>query len=272
MKTPKVQLVQRLVLVAAVVIAVVFAWRAPLDAAANQQVDAGFKRALLSFASARALNAIISVVQGTEVAVEPAGIGVVFTPGQVLDPVNDLVEQFSDLMLLASVSFGVQKVLISIGAYWPVSLLLSLAAMGWAFGYLRMQPVPGWLARGLAVLLMVRFAVPVVAIGSESLFQKFMVADYSASQQAIDTTSERLARLNPPAAAGEQGVLERLQGWWSRNGDVKLRFEQLKQAAEHATENIIRLIVIFLLQTLVIPLLLLWVLYGVTRRAFQGAP
>ena len=75
MKTPKVQFVQRLVLVAAVLIAVVFAWRAPLDAAANQQVDAGFKRALLSFASARALNAIISVVQGTEVAVEPAGIG-----------------------------------------------------------------------------------------------------------------------------------------------------------------------------------------------------
>jgi hypothetical protein len=49
-----------------------------------------------------------------------------------------------------------------------------------------------------------------------------------------------------------------------------LRFEQLKQAAEHATENIIKLIVIFLLQTLLIPLLLLWILYGVTRRAFQA--
>ena len=62
-----------------------------------------------------------------------------------------------------------------------------------------------------------------------------------------------------------------MKGWWSQNGDVKLRFEHLKQAAEHATENIIKLIVIFLLQTLVIPLLLLWVLYGVTRRAFQTA-
>jgi hypothetical protein len=134
-----------------------------------------------------------------------------------------------------------------------------------------MRPVPGWLARGLVVLLMIRFAVPVVAIGSESLFQKFMAADYSASQQVIDTTSDRLARINPPAATSESpGMLERLQGWWSRNGDVKLRFEQLKQAAEHATENIIRLIVIFLLQTLVIPLLLLWVLYGMTRRLFQA--
>jgi hypothetical protein len=273
MKIPDLQFVRRLVLVVAVAIMVAFAWRAPLDAAASQQVDAGLKRALLSFASARALNAIISVVQGTEVAVEPAGIGVIFTPGQVLDPVNDLVEQFSDLMLIASVSFGIQKMLISIGAYWLVSLSLSLAAVGWAFFYLRMQSVSGWLTRILVVMLMVRFAVPVVAIGSEKLFQKFMAADYSASQQVIDTTSVQLGKLNPPAAAApeDQGVLEKMKGWWSQNGDVKLRFEHLKQAAEHATENIIKLIVIFLLQTLVIPLLLLWALYGVTRRAFQAA-
>lgn len=273
MKTPNSQFVQRLVWVVAVAIAVVFAWLAPLDSAANQQVDTGLKRALVSFASARGLNAVISVVQGTEVAVEPAGVGVVFTPGQVLDPVNDLVEQFSNLMLIASVSFGVQKVVLGIGAYWLVSLLLSLAALGWAFFYLRMKSAPGWLTRILVVLLMVRFAVPVVVIGTENLFQKFMAADYSASQQVIDTTSDQLVKLNPPTAAAteSQGVLGKIKGWWSQNSDVKLRFEGLKQAAEHATENIIKLIVIFLLQTLVIPLLLLWVLYGVTRRVFQGA-
>lgn len=273
MKAPNLQFMQRLAWVAVVAIVMVYAWLTPLDSAANQQVDAGLKRALFSFASARALNAIISAVQGTEVAVEPAGIGVIFTPGQVLDPVNDLVEQFSELMLIASVSFGIQKVLISIGGYWMVSLLLSLAAAGWAFFYLRMQSVASWLTRILVVLLMIRFAVPVVAIGSEKLFQKFMATDYSASQQVINATSVHIGELNPPAAAVSegQGVLERMKGWWSQNGDVKLRFEYLKQAAEQATENIIKLIVIFLLQTMVMPLLLLWILYGVTRRAFQPA-
>src|SRR5512139_1456158 len=273
MKTTRLQFVQRLALAAVVAMMVACAWLAPLDFAANQEVDAGLKRALISFASARGLNAIISAVQGTELAVEPAGIGVVFTPGQVLDPVNDLAEQFSNLMLLASVSFGIQKVFLSIGAYWVISMLLSLAALAWAFFYLRMRPVSGWLTRILVVLLMIRFAVPVAVIGTEKLFQKFMAADYSASQQAIDTTSGQLVQLNPPvdSTREDQGMLEKLKGWWSQNGDVKVRFEQLKQAAERATENIIKLIVIFLLQTLVIPLLLLWVLYGVTRRAFQAA-
>ncbi|MCZ8284370.1 MAG: hypothetical protein O9353_02855, partial [Bacteroidia bacterium] len=54
------------------------AWLAPLDAPAMQQVDAGLKRALVSFATARLLNAVISVAQGTEASVQPFGVGVTF--------------------------------------------------------------------------------------------------------------------------------------------------------------------------------------------------
>lgn len=272
MKT-KMQFVQRMLWLVVVAALVAAAWIAPLDAAANREVDAGLKRALLSFASARALNAVISAVQGTEIAVQPAGLGVVFTPGQVLDPVNDLVEQFSDLMLAASVSFGVQKVLLAMGAHTPVSVLLTLVAAGWAVFQLRAQPAWPWLSRLLVLLLMVRFAVPLVAIASEQVFERFLAADYAASQEAIDSTSSRLGALNPPLAEATEsrGIVDRMRGWWSQNGDIKLRFAQLKAAAEHATENIVKLIVIFLLQTLVIPLLLLGLLLGFTRRAFQPA-
>ena len=78
---------------------VAFSWFSPLDIVATQQVDAGLKRALVSFATARTLNAVISVAQGTEVAIQPLGFGVNLAPGQVLDPINDLVEQFSHLIL-----------------------------------------------------------------------------------------------------------------------------------------------------------------------------
>ena len=271
MKTTGLQFVRRIALAAAVAIMVACSWLAPLDAAAGRQVDAGLKRALLTFASARALNAVISVVQGTEVAIEPAGVGVVLTPGQVLDPVNDLVEQFSNLMLVASISFGVQKVLISIGAHWVVSLLMSIAALGWAFFLVREEQAPAWLSRLLVILLMTRFAVPVVTIGADGLFQAFMVADYQSSQQLIDSASGNLAKSDPPVAAANesQGLLEKFKGWLPQSGDVKARFERLKQVAEQAIEHIIKLMVIFLLQTLLIPLLLLWVLYGVVRRTFE---
>ena len=64
----------------------------PVDRLAETQYQELFQRALITFALARTLNGVISAVQGTELALQPAGVGVTLTPGQVLDPVNDLVE------------------------------------------------------------------------------------------------------------------------------------------------------------------------------------
>jgi hypothetical protein len=254
-------------------LAVLFAaWLAPLDAPATERVDAGLKRALVSFASARALNAVISVVQGTEVSAQPMGFGVVFTPGQVLDPVNDLVEKFSDVMLVASVAFGVQKVLMTFGGHWLVSALLTVAMLAWAWHRFRSQAPPPWLARLLLILLMVRFAIPVVTLGSDFLFEKFLAADYVASQQTIDVAAGQIEKAEPPLAApgADAGVLDKMKSWLAeKNLDASARLEALKQTAEKITEQIINLIVIFLLQTLIMPLLLLWAMYGAARATFE---
>jgi len=223
------------------------AWLAPLDSSASRYVEASLKRALVSFATARTLNAVISVVQGTQVAVQPGGVGVTFTPGQVLDPINDLVEQFSLLMLAASVSFGVQLALIKFGAFWAVSLMLSVVALAWAWSDWRRPPAKEWLTRLLLALLLVRFAMPLIALGSETAFE--LSAGQIASQSALSTE---------PSA--DESVTDRLKRWWSQSTDVKKRFEELKEIAGRTIEHIIKLIVVFVLQTLVLPLLLLWML------------
>lgn len=273
-RSNRLDLVLRVMAVLFVATTILCSWLAPQDTAADRQIDAGLKRALISFATARTLNALISVAQGTEVAVEPAGVGLVFTPGQLLDPLNDLVEQFSNLMLAASVAFGVQKILVGIGAHWLASSVLSLAALGWAAFVVRRRAVPVWLARLFVVLLIIRFAVPLVTLGSDLLFEKFMADDYRASQQAIDLTSSEFAQLSPSSAAPESqgGAIERFRGWWSQNIDVKARFENLVRTAEQSAEHLIRLMVIFLLQTLLMPLLLLWGMYRLASSAVRRAP
>jgi hypothetical protein len=255
----------------AMVAVVLGAWLAPLDAPATAQVEAGLKRALISFAAARALNGVISVAQGTEVSVQPLGVGVTLAPGQLLDPINDLVEQFSNLMLMASVAFGVQKVLIAIGGYWLISLWASGAAVAWTVWRMRQTRAPPWLTGLLVAGLMLRFAIPVATLGSDMLWQKFLASDYEASQQVIQTATGQVAQMNPPQAeaVNEPGWIDRIKGWVSQNGDVKLRFERLKQAAEQATDHMIKLIVIFLLQTLVIPLGLMWGLLALAKAALR---
>ena len=43
----------------------------------------------------------------------------------------------------------------------------------------------------------------------------------------------------------------------------------LKQVVEETTDKIIKLMVIFVLQTLIIPVALLWILYGLARGLFE---
>jgi hypothetical protein len=264
---PMDAIARRMLVLAALGFAVALAWLGPMDASASAHAEAGLKRALATFAAARALNAAISVAKGTELSVAPAGLGVTLTPGQVLDPVDDLVEQFSSLMLLASVAFGVEIALIRMGAHWLVAAALSAIALAWAWRAWRGRPRLAWLDRLVVAALLVRFAVPLVVLGSEAGFRLFLAGDYAAGQAAIESSGREIdARAAPPAAPkGEEGIADRLKGWWSRAPDVGQKIDELKAVAGRAVEHVVRLIVVFLLQTLVVPLLLLWALVRLGR-------
>lgn len=247
-------------------------WVLRVDDAALAQVDAGWKRALATFAAARALNAVISVAQGTELALQPAGVGVTLAPGQVLDPVNDLIEQFSTLMLLASVAFGAQRVLIGIGAWWPLSLLLTVVVLAWAVHRWRGVVPPRWLSQALVGLIVVRFLVPAVALGSEAVFQLFLKDDYHVGQLTLEQSTTQIDRMGGAATGpgADESITERVRRWWAHGTDIGARLDELKAVANRAVEQVVRLIVVFLLQTLVLPLLLGWVLWRLARAAVSS--
>src|SRR5438046_2560244 len=103
------KIARRVALLVGLAVVLVCTWWAPMDSPALAQVDAGLKRALVSFATARTINGAISVIQAAQVDIQPGGVGITLSPGQMLSPVNDLVKHFADLMLMASVAFAVQK-------------------------------------------------------------------------------------------------------------------------------------------------------------------
>lgn len=265
-RTPN--LLRRTAMVLAALLVVAAAWFPPLQQAVDRQVDAGLQRALISFASARALNGLISVVQGTELSVQPLGVGVTLTLGQALDPVNDLVEQFSSLMLAAAIAFGVQKALLAIGAQGAVSLLLTVLVIAWVAWRWQARPAPPWLTGLLLVLLLTRFAVPLATLGSDFVFQRLLAQDYQVQQAAVDLASSELRELTPKGPASADA-----KGWWERTKDrfeasvPSLDLDQIKARLENLPERIVGLMVIFLLQTMVLPILLLWALWRLALGA-----
>ncbi len=251
----------------------VLSWTSPLDTLSTEQVDSGLKRALVTFGTARALNALISVAQGTDVAIEPAGIGVKFAPGEILDPINDLVEKFSALMLFASISFGIQKILISLGGHWLVSAVLSAAVVVWSILHISGRHIPEWCSKLLAITLLLRFAVPLVTVGSNVLFDHFLVKDYVQSQALLESGATQAKNLkNLDATPSENlGIQDRLKALMP-NINVKEPLQHFKDVAEQWTEKMITLMVVFLLQTLIFPLLMLWGLFSFAKSLLFQLP
>ena len=250
-------------------------WFSVFDAPSLKVVDEGLQRAFVTFATARAMNAAISVGQGTEVAIQPMGVGVTLAPGQLLNPINDLVENFSSLMMAACIALGAQKILIHIGGHWIVSFLLTIAAFGWAWLYYRQQESIGWLSRILVILLMIRFAIPLVTIGTDVLTQKYLMAEYNQNQKVIDGAPKKVNDykdlVTKTPKTGLAGVRDAFSNYLlkaKKAVDIESHYKGLQSAAEQWAKHIINLIVIFLLQTLIIPVMLIWILYEVVKSAF----
>ena len=251
----------------------------PLDVIGRTYTEAGFKRALITFGIVRGLNGVISVAQGTEVAVEPVGVGMTFTPGEILDPINDLIERFSWIVLASGTSLGVQRVLLDLVSWVWFSALVSLtvaAALVTAWWPKRVHSsVRGVLLKLALVLVIVRLSVPAMAIASEAIYAQFLEPQYTESQRKLERTAAMIKSINQEAkqrrpGSEEPSLLTSVKKVYdSATGalDVEKHIEAFKRAAADISEFALQLIVVFVTQTIVFPLFFLWLVIQLIRRA-----
>ena len=246
-----------------------------LDDASRDVAEASFKRALVTFAAARTLNSVISTAQGTEIALEPGGVGVVLSIGEALDPINDLVERFSSVMLVAASSLGLQNILLGISRWWGMNLALGILALG-ALVAIWLPALEGTrtrtvISRMFLILLFVRFAVPLLILGTGLISQVFLddsLAESTAVLEATSTEIEAIGGSEAPEPDPDQGLMDRLGAMLDdsvRSLNAADRLEQLKETASNAAESIINLIVIFVLQTILLPLGIFWLLLEIAK-------
>lgn len=255
----------KLLLVMAVVVALLVIWLRPADELAKRQVEAGLQRALVTFAVARSLNGVLSAVQSASINV---GVGVSgsVNPGAILEPIDDLVEQFSVLVLAASISFAAQLLLLEISGAWPVSLAVTAALVLYLVLRWRSRSPPNWLPRLALFLLCLRLAVPVLAVGSELTYQLLLAGQYDRSQAEISR-----AELTEAPADAAEGLGERVRRWWAQSADVSQKVQAIKARADALVVHVVRLAAVFVVQTLVLPLFFLWLVVQLYRIVLGGS-
>ena len=162
--------------------------------------------------------------------------------------------------------------------WWGVSAGLAVAVALW-LGAVWVEAVPArWqstASRLLLALVFMRFAMPVLLIVTQLLSATFLDAQAQQAAAALRVTSEEARALgdqSDDSAQAEDGssMLERFSA--SVKGlDVERRVRALRDGLSHAVEHIIDLIVVFALETVLLPLALLWLLGRLLSAALARA-
>jgi hypothetical protein len=120
--------------------------------------------------------------------------------------------------------------------------------------------------------LVIRFGLPVAAVGCEKVHDLFLKNTYESSYQDLEKTKDQLetqVKVAPRLPESEENnLLERLRETYEetrRNLDLETRLERLKEKTVNAVQYIMNLAIVFVLQTMVIPLLTLWALIRLVR-------
>jgi hypothetical protein len=245
-----------------VVLLVTVCWHGGLDRHAQRATDQTFTRALTTFAIARTLNGVISVAQGTEIAVTPVGIGVALKVGEILDPLNDLIERFSWLLLIASASLGTQILLTEIFSEIWLNLIVSVTAGAFILS-LWVKTPPGLgtlLTRVCLITLFTRFVVVATTLISSWIDLAFLEPRQTLAEAQITVTARQIETLNETPDANPE-LMDRIDQWVDQGSqalDVRRQVDELKRRAESTIGEIINLIVVFFVQTVLVPIVVLF--------------
>ena len=275
-------IIARILLTIALAVAAALALTNALDNRGEAYTENTLKRALASYGIARGLNGVISVAQEFEVAFSPAGIGLTLKPGEILDPVNDLIERFSWVMLASSASLGIQKILLEISAWHYFSYLtVVIFAIAAIVLWLPVKPDAGFrelLVKLALVMVFLRFSVPVIAISSELAYLKFLSPQYTAATEQLQQTTRDIGLVNHAIQGSlpndrDSSILGKARELYksaTESVDIDSRIEQYKEAAADVSESTIDLLVVFVFQTIIFPLGFLFGGYVLMKALLRG--
>jgi hypothetical protein len=227
-----------------------------------------------AYAGSRAMNALLSTAMSVETNAKLFGSGFGARLGRTLEPIDDLVERFSTVMLinlatLTGILFvGKLGKAIALTLMLPASLVLFLIAL-WS-------PQGRNLARFIALRLLVaalvfRFIVPVTGFFILGVDQAVLKKEQNAAQSNLSEFG-----FTKPAGTGEDRIRSDIPpetSWFNFDLDqkfkeLKAQIDSIRNSLSNIVDSIVTLIVVFTVKALLIPLIVLYFSLRLLRWLF----
>ncbi len=247
------------VLLALVFVLLSFTGLAKADTAANEYFSSAIKKAAVSYAVIRGVNSVVSVIKGSSVSVSPAGVGLEIAFGEILDPIDDLTQKVSNVLVAAIVALGIEKIVFELaGSYiFPIcaGLTFALAILSLAARQTRAMI---FLAKILAGLLILRLLLPLSAFVSAGLNEHLFSQKIEQARQVLTLSAEQFKLSDASSGSMLDGIIPGYKDLKEKFAYVKNTFGEIQENAAKIIDALVSLATIyvfmFLLDAIVLPL------------------
>lgn len=187
---------RRHVLAFLAVLLVGVSWSNVIDNHAKKYVDRTITQAGAAFLTARGLNAFLTVAKSTELG-GSVGASVSFRPLEILDPIHDLVEQYSSLMKISIASLLIQKILIEIISTTLFKAILTVFAASFVLSlYIGQLAYANWALKLFLLAVGVRFLFVALVALNALVDEAFTRPATEAKMETVDRLKVELESAN----------------------------------------------------------------------------
>ncbi len=239
-----------------------------LDDYSDRYTSNAIKSAAITYATARGINAIVSMMQSSNV---EASIGIVsgsITIGELLDPLNDMIERFSTIMTWVLASLAAQKVLLLLASH---SLFLYLVAVIGIIALLLIyfgQPTAQRYAlKTFLVLIFIRFSLGIAVALNSGVDVLFLDQQLETKDREIDHFQSKFFSIDKGEGFDTDSIRKSTIEFWQ-----SLSLSELNRKVGEGIESFINLVAIYLLKTILFPLGFFYAAFYAIRMLWRVDP
>ena len=254
-----------------------------LDVKTDTYFNEAIASAGVAYATTRAINASVSVIKESNLQLEPAGVGVSIAVGQIVDPINDMTERLSLVLVTAITSLGVQKLAYEISVSVAPKLLsiclFILSILIWCEDR-RVMALQLFLVRVLLLVAMIRFCLPVSSIANEYLYENHFANQIAQANNALSLDAKEMDSLQEYSLPEVDGILGTIENsavfLKQKSSEFKAAVIAMLSRVGVKIDNLLKLtflyVGVFLFQVIILPLLSFWFLMKSANAIFQRPP
>ena len=235
-----------------------------LDDYVDDYTTESITNAAITYATARGINALVSMMQSTEV---EAGVVISgsITIGELLDPLNDMIERFSTVMTWVLASLAAQKILLLFASHELFLYLVAVLGMSTLlllfYGPPRAQNL---FFKLFLVVVFVRFALGLAVALNSGVDYLFIDQQRQVNDGEIKNFKSSIISIETDEEFDTDSIKDSAIAFWKG-----LSIDELNRSISRGIENFINLVAIYLLRSILFPLSFFYVAIFIIRKLWQ---